>query len=61
MAVKQMAQKGDEDKVTCPKCGEKALIIDGRFIKWLTCPNCKYKKLLEKQDEAKKVRIVSLK
>jgi DNA-directed RNA polymerase subunit RPC12/RpoP len=61
MAVKQMTPKGDEDKVTCPKCGEKALIIDGRFIKWLTCPSCKYKKLIKKEDEAKKVRIVSLK
>lgn len=61
MAVKQMVPKGDEDKINCPKCGEKALIIEGRFIRWLTCPNCKYKKLLEKRDDAQKVRIVSLK
>ena len=61
MAVKQMAQKGDEDKINCPKCGEKALIIDGRTIKWLTCPNCKYKKLIKKEEDTQRVRIVSLK
>jgi len=61
MAVKQITPKGDEDKINCPKCGERALIIEGRFIRWLTCPNCKFKKLLKKEDETKRVRIVSLK
>ena len=51
MATKQIVPKGDEEKITCPKCGEKALIIEGRFIRWLTCPSCKYKKLLQKEDD----------
>ena len=61
MAVKQMKGKGEDEKINCPKCGQEALIIDGRFIKWLTCPSCKYKKLIQKEEETQKVRIVSLK
>ncbi len=63
MALKQITSKEDksEDRVPCPRCGEKALIIEGRFIRWLTCPSCKFKKLIEKEDENTKVKIVSLK
>ncbi|MBN2203188.1 MAG: hypothetical protein JW700_03310 [Candidatus Aenigmarchaeota archaeon] len=61
MALKQMEEKGDEDKVNCPQCGQKALLIEARFIRWLTCPNCKFKKLIEKKDDSTKVKIVSLK
>ncbi|MFH0928916.1 MAG: hypothetical protein V1818_01005 [Candidatus Aenigmatarchaeota archaeon] len=61
MALKQIKDKGDDDKVTCPKCGEKALLIEARFIRWLTCPSCKFRKLIAKEDDSTKVRIVSLK
>ena len=61
MALKQITPPKEEDKLVCPRCGEEALIIDGRFIRWLTCPSCKFKKLIKKEDEKTKVKVVSLK
>jgi tRNA(Ile2) C34 agmatinyltransferase TiaS len=61
MAIKQLSPAASEDRPKCPRCGEEAIYIDGRFVRWLTCPKCKFKKLLEKEDEMTKVRIVDLK
>lgn len=61
MAVKQLDNREDENVISCPKCGERALLINARFIRWLTCPSCKFRKLIEKEDENTKVKIVSLK
>jgi len=36
---------------TCPRCGQRMLVIDGNFIKWLTCTSCKYRKLEEKPED----------
>ncbi len=58
MAIKQISSEGDK-KIRCPRCGEEALIIEGRFVRWLTCPKCKFKKLMRKEEE--KVKVVSLK
>jgi predicted RNA-binding Zn-ribbon protein involved in translation (DUF1610 family) len=55
MALKQIEPKGKSDMVPCPRCGEEAIVIDGRFVKWLTCPKCKFKKLMEKEDEGVKI------
>ncbi len=38
---------------TCPKCGKDLVIIEGMFVKWLNCPNCKFKKLVK--NEKKKI------
>lgn len=59
MAVKQIDKT---EKVTdpCPRCNTQLLTIDGTFIRWLTCPECKYKKLIEKK-EKKTVKVVPLK
>jgi Zn finger protein HypA/HybF involved in hydrogenase expression len=58
MAIKQISSVED-DKMRCPRCGEEALVIEGKFVRWLTCPKCKFKKLMRKEDE--KIKIVSLK
>ena len=59
MAIKQLEPPKKDDRVFCPRCGEEAIIIDGRFVKWLTCPKCKFKKLMEKEDEG--IKVTSLK
>lgn len=59
MALKQIDSKGKSDTVPCPRCGEAAIVIDGRFVKWLTCPKCKFKKLIEKKDDG--IKVTSLK
>jgi len=61
MALKQISPPPESDRTRCPRCGEEAIIIDGRFVRWLTCPKCKFKKLLEKEDETTKVKVTSLK
>jgi hypothetical protein len=55
MALKQLEPPKESDRVKCPRCGEEAIIIDGRFVRWLTCPKCKFKKLMEKKDKGIKV------
>jgi ssDNA-binding Zn-finger/Zn-ribbon topoisomerase 1 len=58
MALKQISNsKKDSDTKRCPKCGEEAIIIDGRFVRWLNCPSCKYKKLLQKEDTLNDVKV----
>ncbi len=59
MAMKQIDSSEKSDTVSCPRCGEEAIIIDGRFVKWLTCPKCKFKKLMAKKDND--IRVTSLK
>jgi ribosomal protein S27AE len=59
MALKQLGPSDKNDRTFCPRCGEEAIIIDGRTVKWLTCPKCKFKKLMEKEDEG--VKVTSLK
>ena len=54
MAMKQ-TKVSSKDREICPRCGAEALIINARTIKWLTCPKCKFKKLLEKKPEPIKV------
>jgi len=61
MALKQISPAPDSDRPRCPRCGEEAIYIDGRFVRWLTCPKCKFKKLLEKEDEVTKIKITNLK
>jgi len=61
MALKQIDNKKQSDMKRCPRCGEDAIIIDGRFVRWLNCPSCKFKKLLEKEDETTNVKITNLK
>jgi hypothetical protein len=55
MALKQVEPARKSDTVNCPRCGAEAIIIDGMTVQWLNCPKCKFKKLMEKQDEGIKV------
>ena len=57
MAVKTIEQ--EKEGKTCPRCGQQMLVIDGSFIRWLTCPHCKYKKLEEKEKD-KRIRVTSM-
>ena len=61
MAIKTV--KKSEDLQTCPRCGEEVLAInvEGLFVKWLTCPKCKFKKLVKREEEIRPVKVVSLK
>ncbi len=56
MALKQTPQS--KAKNPCPKCGSELLVIDGQFVKWFTCPQCKFRKLSEKTQQ---IKVVSLK
>lgn len=56
MAIKQTPQT--RVKNPCPECESELLVIDGQFVKWFTCPNCKFRKLSEKTE---KIKVVSLK
>jgi ssDNA-binding Zn-finger/Zn-ribbon topoisomerase 1 len=60
MAVKQLNAKVVTESERCPDCREKLLKIEGTFIKWVTCPNCKYKKLKEMEPK-RSVPITSMK
>ena len=57
MAWKTVLEKEDEPKI-CPQCRHRLLIIEGRIVKWLTCTNCKFKKLVEREKEV--IRVVSI-
>jgi DNA-directed RNA polymerase subunit RPC12/RpoP len=58
MALKQLSGSFREtDSTKCPRCGSAAIIIDGRFVRWLTCPSCKFKKLIKMEDKATQVRV----
>jgi len=59
MALKQLGPSENKDRALCPRCGEEAIVIDGRTVKWLNCPKCKFKKLIEKEDEG--IKVTSLK
>ena len=56
MALKQIDKKSSDTK-KCPRCGGEAIIIDGRFVRWLNCPSCKFKKLIAKEDQTTNVKI----
>jgi ssDNA-binding Zn-finger/Zn-ribbon topoisomerase 1 len=60
MALKQIKSSKESDMKRCPRCGEDAIIIDGRFVRWLNCPHCKFKKLLEKEDTTTDVKVRDL-
>jgi ssDNA-binding Zn-finger/Zn-ribbon topoisomerase 1 len=60
MALKQIENKKQSDTTRCPRCGEEAILIDGRIVRWLNCPNCKFKKLLEKEDTTTNVKVRDL-
>ncbi|MFQ6021032.1 MAG: hypothetical protein ACE5J4_03420 [Candidatus Aenigmatarchaeota archaeon] len=66
MAVRQLGEKPKKSKKEienpCPKCGEETLEIEveGMFVKWLTCPKCKFKKLVKRKDD-RSVKVVPLK
>ena len=51
--------KKAQAKPVCPKCGQDLLIIDGSFVRWLTCPHCKYRNLEQKNDQ-RKPRVTSV-
>jgi hypothetical protein len=58
MALKQISSSNKEsDTERCPRCGEQAIIIDARFVRWLNCPSCKFKKLIEKRDTTTDVKV----
>jgi len=63
MALRTTLKDADQTNLNsqnkCPRCSNKLLTIDGSFIKWLTCPKCKYKKLVEKKSNG--IKITSLK
>lgn len=63
MAMTQLKVEVDDESkrgpTKCPKCQGKILIIDGTFIKWLTCPKCKYKKLISNKDKPP-IKVTSL-
>lgn len=49
MAMKQVGNK--EDTKICPRCGAAELLyIEGSLTKWVTCPKCRFKKLMEKDE-----------
>ena len=48
MAIRQIDQKS-KDRTNCPRCGSEAIFIDARTVRWLTCPKCKFKKLMERE------------
>ena len=50
MALKNLPKRID-DMNKCPRCGGDAVIIDGKIIKWFTCTNCKFKKVLEQKKQ----------
>ncbi|MHA2338744.1 MAG: hypothetical protein ACXACX_15660 [Candidatus Hodarchaeales archaeon] len=64
MAVRQLDDKPiEKEKISnpCPKCGGETLDIDveGMIVRWMTCPKCKFKKLVEKEDK-KTVKVTPL-
>lgn len=61
MAIRQIppGKEKSKDRTRCPRCGEEALIIDSKLVQWITCPKCKFKKLVEKKDRG--VKVVHLK
>lgn len=56
MAVKQV-QKSES---ICPKCNKELLIKEGKIIKWLSCPDCKFKKLTGKSEKERGVKVTPL-
>ena len=59
MATTHLSRPKKSAKPLCPKCGQDLLIIDGSFVRWLTCPHCKYKTLEEKK-QSKKPKVTSI-
>ncbi|MDD5416584.1 MAG: hypothetical protein PHU12_01260 [Candidatus Aenigmarchaeota archaeon] len=59
MALKQVGKSRSSDITNCPRCGGEAVFIDGKTIKWLTCTKCKFKKVMEKEQE--NVQVIPLK
>ena len=57
MAIRQIppGKEQSKDRTKCPKCGKEALIIDSKLVQWITCPECKFKKLVRKEDKGVKV------
>jgi len=47
-------EKEDSPKI-CPRCKGELLTIDGNLVKWLTCTNCKWKKLAGKEEKVIKI------
>jgi ribosomal protein L37AE/L43A len=47
-------EKEDAPK-ECPRCKHELIVIDGNLVKWLTCTNCKWKKLAGKEDKVIKI------
>jgi len=56
MALKQISPAPSK-KNQCPRCGQEALIIEGKTVKWFTCinPKCRFKKLMENEENIKVV------
>lgn len=48
MTLKTVRMKEEDPKI-CPQCMHELLVIDNMLTKWLTCQNCKWKKLVGKE------------
>ncbi len=53
------ARVKEEDPKVCPRCMHELLVIDNRLTRWLTCRNCRWKKLVGKEN-AGTVRVTPL-
>lgn len=51
MALRTTRMKEEDPKI-CPRCMHELISIDGRLTKWLTCQNCKWKKLVAKENDS---------
>lgn len=58
MAFKASLEREPDPKI-CPRCKHELITIDGNLVKWLTCINCSFKKLVEKEERV--VRITPMK
>lgn len=55
MAVFRTSLEKEDDPKICPRCKGELLTIDGNLVKWLTCTNCKWKKLVHKEEKVIKI------
>ncbi len=51
MALKNLKEERSKDRTECPRCGSDAIYIDGKTVRWLSCPNCKFKKLMDQKSD----------
>jgi len=54
MAFKASLEREPDPKI-CPRCKHELITIDGNLVKWLTCVNCRFKKLVEKEERVVRI------